>query len=163
MKAAPIVTLLAVLCTALSGAFCTAQAQDNSALHGGWIVTSWTSADGEVNSEPQRGLFLFTASGQYSIMFVNGDEPRAELSGEPTNEEVVAAYGSITANSGRYAVEGNQLTYEAYMAKYPNYMAGFMTDEGNGVELQFGVEDGTLTLTWPDGSMATLRRPGGGN
>ena len=163
MRAAPIVTSLVVLCAAFSGAFNTAAAQDSSALHGGWIVASTASSDGEVNSEPQRGLFMFTATGQYSIMYVNTSEPRADLSAEPTDAEVVAAYNSFTANSGRYTVNGTELTYEAYMAKHPNYMHAFMTDEDNGQTLGWSVDDGMLTLTYASGAVVTLRRPGGGN
>jgi hypothetical protein len=60
-------------------------------------------------------------------------------------------------------VEGDHLTYEAYMAKHPNYMAAFMTDEGNGQTLHWGIEDGKLTLTWENARSVMLRRPGGGN
>ena len=51
-------------------------AAQESPIVGGWILTSWETADGEVNSEPQRGLFMFTASGQYSITYVLVISPR---------------------------------------------------------------------------------------
>jgi len=148
----------------LGAAASAAEAQAPEDLAGAWIVTSWTSPDGDVTSEPQRGLFMFTASGAYSIMYVAGDEPRAQYSGESqTDDEVLAAYGSFIANSGRYTVEGNQITFEAYMAKDPNYMAGFGTEEGNGITVEFGIEDGILTIHWVDGfsegATATFRRP----
>jgi hypothetical protein len=149
---------------ALGLAASAAEAQAPEDLMGAWIVTSWASPDGEVNSEPQRGLFMFTASGAYSIMYVPGNEPRAQYSGESqTDAETLASYGSFIANSGRYTVEGNQITFEAYMAKDPNYMAGFDTEEGNGVTAEFAIEDGILTLRWVDGFSqgvtATFRRP----
>ena len=95
-------------------------AAQGSSIVGGWILTSWETADGEVNSEPQRGLFMFTASGQYSIMYVLGDQPRAEWSGEtPTDADKIRAYDSFVANSGRYCVDRNHITYAAVMATSP--------------------------------------------
>ena len=166
MRRAPVVTFGLLALTALSGAWHTAEAQGSSELAGGWIVTSWTSADGTVNEQPQRGLFLFTATGQYTMMYVPGDEPRPRYEGEgQTDEEIMAAYGSCVANTGRYTVDGNQLVYEAYVAKDPNYMADWNADEGtNGTTVTFGISDGILTLEWTDGrsagQKATLRRPG---
>jgi Lipocalin-like domain len=154
-----------VLLAAVSGITSTAIAQGSSELAGGWIVTSWISEDGEINSEPQRGLYIFTESGNYSIMLVNGDEERAQYEEifEPTDAEKLGAYDSFIANSGRYRVNGDSLTYEAYMAKNPNYMAGFGPDAANGTTVGFTIADGILTLTESNGSGATLRRPGGGN
>jgi hypothetical protein len=152
--------------TAFSGPWHTAAAQGSSELAGGWIVTGWTAADGTVNSQPQRGLFLFTGTGQYSMMYVLGDEPRPRYEGETQTEaETLTAYGSFVANSGRYTVNGNTLTYEAYMAKDPNYMADWNANEpGNAVNVTFSVTNGILTLNWVDGrnagQTATLRRPG---
>jgi hypothetical protein len=164
MKAPALITPLAVLCVALGGSPDAAQAQGSPELAGGWIVTSWTSPDGEVNSEPQRGLFVFTETGHYSISYIPGSDPRAELSESSTEAEQLAAYNAFVANSGRYRVAGNVITYEAYVAKFPNYMAGFMTEEGNAVTMTYAIEDGILTLEWTSGNSAgrkaTLRRPG---
>ena len=162
MKASTFISSSALLCLALGASPDPAQAQGSPELAGGWIVTSWTSPDGEVNSEPQRGLFVFTETGHYSIMHVNA--PRAELNASSTDADRLAAYDPFTANSGRYRVEGNVITYEAYVAKHPNYMAGFMVDDGNGVSMTYAIEDGILTLEWTGGNSAgrkaTLRRPG---
>ena len=140
-------------------------AAQQSSLVGGWILTSWETADGEVNSEPQRGLFMFTASGQYSIMYVLGDQPRAEWSGETqTDAEKVEAYDSFTANSGRYSVEGSEITYEAALAKNPNYMATFGPDGENASTLSFTIENNVLALRFnsgnAQGATATFRRAG---
>ena len=140
-------------------------AQGNSELAGGWILTSWELADGQVVSEPQRGLFMFTASGQYSIMYVLGDQPRAEWSGEAqTDAEKVEAYDSFVANSGRYSVEGDRITYEAAMAKNPNYMANFGPDGENASTMNFTIENNVLTLRFmsgnAEGATATFRRAG---
>lgn len=151
---------------ALSGAWQGAHAQGSADLAGGWIVNTWTSADGEVNERAQRGLFVFTANGNYSIMYVPGTEPRAEYSGETQTEaEVLDAYRTFVANSGRYTVTGSRLAYEAYMAKDPNYMASFSAaDRTNAVNVEFSIANGILTLEWLDGfsagQKATLRRAG---
>ena len=169
MRSAPTVTASLILLTALSGVWQAAEAQGSSELEGGWIVTSWTTAEGEVNAQPQRGLFVFAPSGQYSIMYVLGAEARPRYSGETqTDAEILSAYGSLVANAGRYTVDGNRLTYEAFVAKDPNYMADWNVDEpGNLVNVTFSIADGILTLEWIDGfsagTKATLRRPGQGN
>jgi hypothetical protein len=100
MRASPLITSTLALCVALGAAPDTAQAQGSPELAGGWIVTSWTSPDGEVNSEPQRGLFVFTETGHYSIMHVNA--ARAELTASSSEADRLAAFEPFTANSGRY-------------------------------------------------------------
>lgn len=166
MRNAPLVALVLVLLAAFSGMAQGLQAQDSSDLAGGWIVTSWTDADGTVHDQPQPGLFLFTATGQYSMMYVPGDEPRPRYEGESqTDAETLEAYRSFVANSGRYSVEGNTITYEAYVAKDPNYMADWnLAEAGNAVTMTFSFADGRLTLEWTSGrsqgTKATLRRPG---
>jgi hypothetical protein len=160
-------TLLAPLLLLLL-LFSPIQAQDINDLNGAWIVTSWTSAEGEVNDEPQRGLYIFLITredgGSYSIMFVNQAEPRAEYEGENiTDSEKLAAYDSFVANSGRLNVDGSSLTYEAYMAKDPNYMSRFGDDGGgNGITAQWDVTDDILTLTFENGGSGTFRRPNSG-
>ncbi len=164
MRASAFCTPIAVLCLALTVSPDPVQAQGSPELAGGWIVTSWTSPSGQVNSQPQRGLFVFTESGHYSIMYVPGSEPRAQLNESSTDADRLAAFNAFTANSGRYRVEGNVITYEAFVAKNPNYMAGFMTEEGNAVTMTYAIRDGILTLEWTSGNgagrKATLRRPG---
>lgn len=166
MRTAPFVTVGLVALTLLSGGWHAAEAQGSSDLAGGWIVTSWTSSEGVVDDTPQRGLFVFTAAGHYSMMYVLGDEPRPTYSGDTMTEaETLAAYESFVANSGRYSVDGNRLSYEAYMAKDPNYMAEFSAqDRTNAVNVEWRISDGILTLRWLDGfaegQTATFRRPG---
>ncbi len=170
MRRTSVVTAILVLVLAISGSWYTAQAQGSSELAGAWLVTSRTSPDGEVNSSPQRGLYVFTESGHYSIMYVTGNEPRPQFSGEgqfgtPTDAEKVVAFDNFIANSGRYSVDGDEISYEAVMAKNPNYMAGFSAqDRTNAATMTFSIEDGTLTLRPTSGNgvggSVTLRRPG---
>ena len=154
---------------AIGGPWSTIEAQTDSDLHGGWIITNWEGPAGQTGPTPQLGLFLFTETGHYSMMFVIGDD-RAALGADPTDAEVAAAYGPFVANSGRYTVSGNEITYEAFIAKDPAYMAGFAPTggEGNATVMTFSIDEGTLTLNFSDGdgpmqgSTATLVRPGGG-
>jgi hypothetical protein len=165
MKRVPVLALSLIILTAVSGTWQSVQAQGSSELAGGWVVRSWTDADGTVNESPQRGLFIFTATGHYSMMYVPGDQPRPRYEGETqTDAETLAAYASFVANSGRYAVAGNRITYEAYVAKDPNYMGDWNAAEaGNAQNMTFSITDGTLALEWTDGfnvgAKATLSRP----
>jgi hypothetical protein len=128
-------------------------AQDGTPVEGAWVVTSWVSPDGTTNDEPQPGLFVFTKT-HYTMMFALGVESRARYEGEQlTDAEMVTAYGTFVANSGRYEVSGNELTTRAYVAKDPNYMGDwpenvqtytFEIDEEGMLHLTFGADFGTL-------------------
>ena len=72
-----------------------------------------------------------------------------------TDAEKVTAYDEFTANAGRYTIEGNTLTTQAYMAKNPGYMAGW---PDNQQELTVRRNGDTLTLTFGNGNIATLTR-----
>jgi len=146
------------------------EAQAPSDLVGGWTIRGWEWAGAPADAPvPGKGLFLFTESGQYSIMFVIGED-RAALGDDPTDAQIAAAYGPFVANSGRYSVSGNTITYEAFVAKDPAYMSRFapMGGEGNQQTMTFEISDGTLTLQFGEGgpmagATARLRRPGSGS
>ncbi|GMR11988.1 MAG: hypothetical protein BMS9Abin29_0174 [Gemmatimonadota bacterium] len=144
---------LIVLAVALAWA-APATAQMHAPIEGAWVVQSYESADGET-LDAQPGLYIFTRT-HYSTMFVPGSEPRAGYEdGNMTDEDRLAAYGTIIANSGRYEVDGNEVTTRAYVAKDPNYMGAF---PDNTSTYTFRVEDDTLYLTFANGSKATLRQ-----
>ena len=91
-------------------------------LEGAWLLTETQDADGNVDSDPLRGLIIFTST-HYTIMYAIGEKPRALMDDEnPSDEQTINAYDSIIANSGRYDIEGNKFMTRAYVAKYPNYM-----------------------------------------
>jgi len=122
-------------------------------VEGAWVVTSWEVEGAE--SQQHLGLFLFTKT-HYSIMYTLGNEPRAQYAGEtPTATDRLAAYGSFIANSGRYSVNGNELTTRAFVAKDPNYMGGFPDNEAT---YTFRIEDGVLHLDFGNGYVATARQ-----
>lgn len=165
MKRALLLNITLVLCLVAGGGLHRLAAQGSPELDGGWVIASWQTADGQVDSMPQRGLFLFTESGHYSVMYVAGDQPRAQWSGATmTDAEKMAAYDSFIANAGRYSVQGTEITYEAYLAKNPNYMANFGTQAGNAARIGFSVQGDLLTLRFLSGNnagqIATLRRAG---
>jgi hypothetical protein len=119
-------------------------------IQGTWIRTS---ADGS----HQRGAILFTPT-SYSFMAVLGDEPRAETQGNGmTDEEILAAYRSFAANAGRYRLEGNQLIFEAYMARNPNYMAAWPDNDRTWTLEMDG--DNRLLITNDNGVVSQWVRP----
>ncbi len=141
-------------------------------IHGGWVVSEWVMPENEVMAMPaEHGLFLFTESGHYSMMWVpSADRPILPTpSEEASDAQLAEAYMGFIANSGRYTVTDDMITYEAYIARDPDYMSRFepMGGEGNARSLKYMLnEDGTLTLEfvaedeYGAGVMATLRRPG---
>jgi len=139
-------------CVFLSG---TTLAEDS--LQGGWALTSTKNAEGVVDEEPLPGIVVFTST-HYSMMYAVGDKPRA-LVGEiaegesPADEKLLEAYESIIANSGRYAVEDGNIVTRAYVAKSPDYMAGW---PDNAESYGYSVDGDTLVLTTGEGG------PGGG-
>ncbi len=139
-----IVTVFAVLAT-LTIAWRTYTPDTSSVLQGAWAVTSW-EVEGEMIPDPQPGLIVFTGT-HYSIMYVNQAEPRDRYAGEDqTDTEMVGAYRTLTANSGRYEVSGNEFTTRAYVAKDPNYMGDWPE---NAYTYTFRMEGETLHLNWP--------------
>ena len=134
------------------------QAQE-SPLVGAWIATGW---DGEENGSAP-GLLIFTET-NYSMMFVPAGMTRPEWPDNgPTDVDLVAAFNTLVANSGRYTWSGNEFTTEAYVALTPPYMAAWGE---NHETFMFRVEGDTLHVTWPadfgiaSGSVGTFRRVG---
>jgi len=145
----PAVVAAIAISALVSVAWIAAPAQQES-IEGTWLTTS-------DDDSHQRGVFLFTSDGSYSMMFVRGDEPRAEPNENWTEADRLASFNEITANSGRVTVEGNQITYEAYMANSTAYMNGWPE---NDVTATFEIDGDLMTLTQSSGTVFTLRRPG---
>jgi len=129
-----------------------------TSLEGAWVVTSWTDADGNTNDDPQPALYIFTAT-HYSIMIAQGDEPRSRWEGDDmTDGEKVGAYDTFVANSGRYEVEGNQLTTHAFVAKNPNYMGDWPENDATYEFERDGDKLMIKSLTFAIGSTSTFRQ-----
>ena len=120
-------------------------------VEGAWRITEFSSAGPDTSytiSDPQPNLLIFLTS-HYSHMRVPGDEPRELFSGdepvlgaqEPTDAEVLTAFGSFIANSGTYEVSGSTITTRPIVAKNPNFMAG------GSLSYTYRVESYTLWLT----------------
>ena len=147
----PLVAVL-VLSTLVSIGWITAPAAQES-IEGTWLVTS---DDGS----HQRGAFLFTSDGSYSMMYVRGDEARAEPSEDWTDADVLSSFREITANSGRVTIEGNEINFEAYMANSTAYMNGW-PDNDSPATFEMNGDVMTLTFQGQQGSQTFhLRRPG---
>lgn len=152
MKTKKNLSLFAVSCFSLLTFSFSGTAMGQSLLEGAWVLEQTASADGSVDTEPLPGFWLFTKN-HYSVMVVTGDKPRALLDEQnPSDAQVLEAYGSFTANSGRYEVDGDQFIIHPYVAKVPNFMAAFPE-----TTLSFSfVRDGdTLLITGPDGGTGT--------
>ena len=83
-------------------------------------------------------------------MFVIPGMTRERYDGEATEAEIVDAYNTLVANSGRYTRSGNQITTEAYVSLNPNYMADWGENQ---ITYTFRIEGDTLYFTWPDDFM----------
>lgn len=138
--------LVVVALAVVSAAWRTAPAQE-IVVEGAWILASTTDTAGNVNEDPLPGLFVFTGT-HYSMMFAIGDGPRTPFASESgTDEERLAAYETFIANTGRYHIQGDQLTYRAFVAKYPNYMAEWPE---NAETVTVRIDGDTLQWTWDD-------------
>ncbi len=121
-----------------------AHAQDVD-LQGAWVLAGTADSAGNVNEAPLQGLFVFTGT-HYIMMFAIGDGPREEYPGEDlTDAERLAAYETFIANTGRYEVDGDQLTFRAYVAKDPNYMSAWPE---NASTVTIHIDGNTLQWTW---------------
>ena len=138
-----ILAVFAILATA-TGAW-RAIPNQASTLSGAWLLASVTDTAGNVNEAPQPGLAVITGT-HYSMMFATGDAARARYEGENlTESETVAAYGTFVANSGRYEVNGNEITTRAFVAKDPNYMGDW---PDNADTLPFRIDGDVMHLEW---------------
>jgi hypothetical protein len=140
---AVLASTIAVL--ALPGREVTAQARPD-------IVGAWEFSAGQAGG--QRGLLIFTES-HYSMMFARDTVPRPRYPDDRrmTDAETVAAYNSITANSGRYRLNGDSLTVTAYMANDPNFMGDWPNSD-----MTFVIRVQGDTLTWVNPDLIGLRQ-----
>ena len=139
--------------TTLSLSF-TSGALAQEGVQGAWLLQEVRAVDGSVDNEPLPGLFLFTEN-HYSIMFASGSKPRAQMDMENTTDaQIREAFGSFTANSGRYERNGNQVITHPYVAKVPNYMSNFpeLTQT-----LVYSRDGDTMSLTFPDGRVYSFQ------
>lgn len=127
------------------GCSATSTSQQAGPLEGAWRLTSIVdvSADGSRTVHtPQESLFLFSGD-HYSMAYAIGDESTAVFAEpfNPTDEERVARFSSMTVNTGTYEVSGSTATLRPLFARVPEFVGGF-------AELAYEVSGDQLTLRW---------------
>lgn len=139
------------LITALCSIALVGTASAETPLEGAWLLTETQDADGNVDSDPLGGLRIFTST-HYSEMYAIGEKPRALMDEEnPSDEQIITAYESIIANSGRYDIEGDKFMTRAYVAKYPNYMDDWPE---NVTTFSYSIDGDALMLKYESGPFA---------
>ena len=153
MRRAVIVALLAGVLQSLPSA------QARPALQGAWQVVEVTTSgpDASTNSNPQPGLYLFTAR-HYSILSVLSREPRPAFA-DPANitrEEALAVWGpSLQAQSGTYEVVSGNLNLLPLVAKNPGVMRAGRKPDVYALTLQ----GDSLTLVQKGDGIGQLANP----
>lgn len=93
-----------------------------AAPEGVWKLVEVTITNDEgttVNEVMQPNLTIF-AKGHYASVGVFGEEPRAELGEDPTDEQLLAAWRPFNASAGSYSVYGSDMTTKVIIHKNPN-------------------------------------------
>ena len=111
-------------------------------LQGVWSLTASDPGDGSPVIDPsQPGLYIFV-EGYYSAVYAPDAAPRvpAEITFQPTPEEMVAQHESIIVNTGTYEISGSTVTFRPIIAKSPGFVGGQATSE-------FRIDGDALTLT----------------
>jgi hypothetical protein len=143
--------LAAVLaaCSPAPGPAESATAPERGPLEGAWRVVEVTVVggpdEGTQTDTLQPSLYVF-ARQHYSIMYVDGAEPRPLLAEDATRAglteaEVRATFEPFIANSGTYQLNGSTITTNPIVAMWPNFMTGGVAT------YEYRVEGDTLWLT----------------
>lgn len=114
-----------LLLAVLSGLAATLPAQGTQSLRGVWkpveVVVNKGPYAGRHTTDVQPGLAIYTDT-HYSLIYVQGFEPRPNLSENPTDEERGRIYGPFTAQAGTYQLRDSVLTRTPVVAKVPAVM-----------------------------------------
>ena len=116
-----IIALLAVSCGSPQSIESEPEVPENE-LIGVWKVVevNITGSDAQTITDPQQpGILIFTIKYR-SFMAINRDTPRPQLPENPTDAQLVEAYGPFMANVGTYEVNGNTITFNYLISKHPN-------------------------------------------
>jgi len=127
---------------------------------GAWSVVELTTTDStgtQAIRPTQPGFYLFTES-HYSIVRVTSTEPRPDFppaGTAPTAEQYSAIWGPLTAQSGTYTMEGDEVTTRPLAAKNPAVMAA-----GNFLTNQVRLAGDSLWWTNTGGRAGPVANPG---
>jgi hypothetical protein len=129
----------------------------NRGLEGAWQmveaeILSGPNAGTYLGSDIQRSLLLYTR-GHYSLAFVAPGEPRSAPSGEPTDAELVAAWGPYASQAGTYDVDGSTIHYTQQVNKDPAATMG----EGSSYSRDFTIEGDVLETNGPNANYRYTR------
>jgi hypothetical protein len=119
----------------------------SKSIQGVWRVTrvTTTGPNGRTISNPQPGLYIFTAK-HYAMMTAEGDQSRYEIppgqADRMTTDQLRAAWEPFAANAGTYDLAGDTLTTKAIVAKNQAVMKN-----GNFQTYSVKMEGKTLTVT----------------
>jgi len=146
------ITLLALL---VSAAVVYSQSSGTkSPLMGAWKVTEIVDTNGPAITNPQPGLYIFTAQ-HYSFARINGTKPLPNYpsNDKATDAEKVTVFNQLYLNTGTYSVAGNMLRTKALVAKSAFAIGG----AGN--QYEFAINGNSLILTQkPSGAVIKLTR-----
>lgn len=106
------------------------------------VIGVWKVVETQTGPVTQPSLFIFTAR-HFSRMIVAGSQARTPFKDQanPTAAEKIAAYDSITANTGTYQIAGDSIVFDVLLAKSPSFLG-----RAN-AKTTFKLEGQTLTLT----------------
>ncbi len=126
---------------------------DASAVDGVWKSIHVTITNDEGTEEFEittPNLLIFTAT-HYARLTVFGQEPRAELPEDPTDEQLLAAWRPLIANAGTYEVKGDEIHTKVIVAKSPNATAEQAEDSA-----PFEVDGDTMVRTFTNDAGTTF-------
>lgn len=97
-------------------------------LQGVWHIESVqrVSPEGDRTPAPTYESLVIFTEGYYSFVNTYGENPRqpfADPSGG-TDEEKIAAFDTITVNTGTYEIDGSSLTTHPIAARFQSYAGG---------------------------------------
>ncbi len=127
---------------------------DASAVDGVWKAVHVTITNDEGTQENEittPNLTILTAT-HFATVFLLGDEPRAELPEDPTDEQLLAAWRPLIANAGTYEVKGDEIHTKVIVAKSPNATAAQAEDSA-----PFEVDGDTMVRTFTTDTGSTIR------
>ena len=128
-------------------------------LEGVWrgtrMMTEGGPNAGTISGSDVQPRLLFYTQDHFSLVFVNGAEARPLIPQDPTDADLVAAWGPFNAQAGTYEVNGSTITYHVVVAQFPNGMlpenATFSREfriDGNTLETSGTNQAGTVTTTF---------------
>ncbi len=127
------------------------QKVESKPWEGSWIVSSWTTSDGEV--QPTKGLYHYYPDGKFASQLMIPE--RLDLDANPeTLEELKDAFSTYRAGFGTYSVdeEAGKLTY-SYDS---NMRTHRVKDEPTTVA--FEITDDDMVFTYDGGGKLLLLR-----